>query len=511
MSTSSDNQLAGRLEDTAKQSGSIFALKIVVFVVGFFLNFVLARFFGSEVIGEYSLLLSVINMALIFSVFGLDVAMIKFIPISKSKNGIDGVNLVSFIALVSGVSLSIVMGIVLWLSSDFIADKVFGAPQLHVLIKFGSIGIIPLTATRVLGGIYKGFRKSRTYVFIFELLSKIIILLLVTVVALLGYRESAYVAIAWVFCQLVIVSTLLVLSSKFGISLIRGYRSSNANAHIVSSERKTIFGFASTMILVAVMTFMLGKLDIIMIGIFMTPSDVGVYKVALIISSLVLFVMSSSNSIFPSHISELYHNDKIHELRSMYSSITKWIIVSTFPIVVSIIVFSVELLSIFGLEFISGAEALVILTIGFCINTIVGSNGYMLNMSGYEKVVLANNASMGIMNIILNVVLIPEYGIVGAAAATSVSVSVISIAKVIEVKILMDIFPYDNSYTPVVVGMLLLVTASSIVHSYINSIIYIIPFSIVCVIVMVGLVYAYRDSRDELIIQAVLGKLGRRV
>ena len=77
---------------------------------------------------------------------------------------------------------------------------------------------------------------------------------------------------------------------------------------------------------------------------------------------------------------------------------------------------------VFGGPYVQAYSALCILVIGQLINAVMGSVGLFLSMTGHEKETLRALAISAILNVVLNALLIPKFGIIGAASATAVSV-----------------------------------------------------------------------------------------
>ncbi|MCK5536143.1 MAG: polysaccharide biosynthesis C-terminal domain-containing protein, partial [Bacteroidales bacterium] len=100
---------------------------------------------------------------------------------------------------------------------------------------------------------------------------------------------------------------------------------------------------------------------------------------------------------------------------------TKLIFWISSPLLIIFLLFPSLILGFFGEEFIIGSMALIVLVCGQFINSIVGPVGQIMNMTGYQKVLQYTAIISATMNIMLNYILIPEYGITGAAVATAFS------------------------------------------------------------------------------------------
>ena len=122
------------------------------------------------------------------------------------------------------------------------------------------------------------------------------------------------------------------------------------------------------------------------------------------------------------------------------------------PALIWLIGFGDDLLRFFGSDFPAGYTALVILGIGVLTRCGVGSVGTLLVLSGHQNYNAINIAIVTAANIGLNLYLIPRYGVLGAAIATSIALAAINIVGLIEVRILLRIWPYRLSYLKLVLA-----------------------------------------------------------
>lgn len=109
--------------------------------------------------------------------------------------------------------------------------------------------------------------------------------------------------------------------------------------------------------------------DRLILGFFTDPLTVGLYTAALTISSLLLFVFSAFSFNYRPILSEYLASHDFSEIKKLYSSITKWIFLITFPLTIYVIFFSREIIFlIYGADFIAAQIPLIILSIGISVN-----------------------------------------------------------------------------------------------------------------------------------------------
>ncbi|HEX8132053.1 MAG TPA: polysaccharide biosynthesis C-terminal domain-containing protein, partial [Actinomycetes bacterium] len=183
--------------------------------------------------------------------------------------------------------------------------------------------------------------------------------------------------------------------------------------------------------------------DTLLLGLLGNSGQVGVYNVATRLVQLATFVMVPINAAFSPRIADLYQRGRMDRLRHTYGLAASWIVRLSLPAFVLLVVFPRDLLALFGRGFAAGAAVTVILATGKFIDAATGPCGLMLNMTGRPKLNLLNNLAGLVLNVVLNVVLIPRYGIVGAAAAWAISLAVINGSRMLQVWLSMRMVPFE--------------------------------------------------------------------
>jgi O-antigen/teichoic acid export membrane protein len=199
---------------------------------------------------------------------------------------------------------------------------------------------------------------------------------------------------------------------------------------------KKILSISFPMLMTATMAFAIGETGVIMLGIFRPEAEVGYYAIAVKLATLPTFVLQAINSIAAPKFSTLYYSGKIDELLYVAKKSAKLIFWTTVPILLTLIVFGKFLLGLlFGQEFTVAYLALLFLIIGQFINSISGSTGLFLNMTGHQKIFLNIIAFSSFVNMGLNLVLVPYFGIYGSAFAGMICLNLWNIATLIYIKL----------------------------------------------------------------------------
>ncbi|MEC7871940.1 MAG: polysaccharide biosynthesis C-terminal domain-containing protein, partial [Candidatus Neomarinimicrobiota bacterium] len=188
------------------------------------------------------------------------------------------------------------------------------------------------------------------------------------------------------------------------------------------------------MFVIILQTFM-HWMDILMLGYFTNASTVGLYHPAARTAGLLQALLISFISIYAPMISQFHSEKNILKMNQTYKMVSRWLLVFSIPISIMFILFPENILSLFGKEYISSANVLIILTISTLLQAIFGAASPTLGMSGFTRLVLINTCVAFILNLGLNYTLIPLYGINGAAYATLITLTIVGFIRATQVRI----------------------------------------------------------------------------
>lgn len=165
------------------------------------------------------------------------------------------------------------------------------------------------------------------------------------------------------------------------------------------------------------------RLDILILGLFVATSEVGVYRAVVQGSLAVGLGLQTLNRVFAPHFARLYAANELHDLQAVVTTAARAALAVTVPAAIVIVIWGEFLLSLaFGSEFGKGHAALAILCLGQVVSAGFGSVGYLLAMTGHERETVRGMGVGVALNVFLNLVLTPLYGAVGAATATTASI-----------------------------------------------------------------------------------------
>jgi len=411
-------------------TGSVWALgaKVISTGLAMLTSIIIVRVYGAEVMGIVAMVNSFLMLATIFTVLGTNTSILRLIPEHIVRFSPTSAYRVYRKTQYFVAGISVISGGIFFLGSPFIANKIFSKPHLSFFFALAAVFIVFKSLVILNTQAVRGLRLIRTFAFMQMLpsLSKLLILLVITVLFFNRYNP-----VYALFASLLITALvgILVMESMFKKKM-------NASDAIQDMPLQDILSLSRPMLLTATMNFAIGQMGVIMLGIFRSEAEVGRYSIAVNLATLTAFFLQAINTIAAPRFSELYHTSRMNELFHVAKKSSKLIFWTTAPILLVLLAFGKIILTLlYGQEFGQAYAALFFLVIGQFVNAISGSTGIFMNMTGHEKKLKDIMYIAAGINIFLNLLLIPGYGIEGAAVSAMVSLSFLNIYTLIYIKL----------------------------------------------------------------------------
>jgi O-antigen/teichoic acid export membrane protein len=206
--------------------------------------------------------------------------------------------------------------------------------------------------------------------------------------------------------------------------------------------------------------------DTLMLGYFKTPEIVGMYSAAFTIANLLSVITNSVGYIYVPVISQLYSRNQIEELGIVNATSTKLSFMFTLPIFFLFFLYPDFILSFFyDSRYVASSTVFQILALGFITNAYFGLNYFTLMSIGKSRFLMNCTLISSILNVVLNLVLIPHFGMVGAAIASTLSFALIEVFMTVKLYHLLNIHPFTNGYLRLTVLSLGLVSFFYVVNN----------------------------------------------
>ncbi len=425
-------------KEVVKRSSSAIIIRLSGFFLAYLFTFLVARFYGAEANGLFSLSLTVLTLLVIIGRMGFDVAMVKGFSKNLSSNQ-EGVAKATYLKILSFViPFSIALSAAFYFLTPYLAEYIFQKESLIPAFHIISFAVPGWTITVINASVFRGYRNTNAFVFYMNMgrFLLAVAFLLITIYLLTVAQPLMIPVIVYMLsCNILGAISIIQIVMK-----LRNVEAAKAQDH----QFMALWQEAFPMFLSTAMVFLMGWLDTLVLGIYRSESDVGVYYVAVKLATVTSFVLTAVNSISAPKFAELYYGNSKEEFRNFVSNVTQFIFWGSLPILLILLLFPRLILSIFGEEFPTAWLALSILTVGQFVNAFSGSVGNILQMTGYQKV-FRNILSIGLLiNILLNFTLAPQFGKEGVAIASMVSLSFWNITSALFIKKRMKVSTFYN-------------------------------------------------------------------
>lgn len=402
----------------------------------------ISKVLGAGSLGNFILAITVFNILGFASTLGMKFGTLRYVAYHRGRDDMPRVKGTIFSSAVIALIMGGILGGLLFFFSSWIAVRLFHAPGLRTSLRILAFTLPLLSLSTVIISSLQGFKAIKEKVCLENFIQPLFALLLIGVALVAGRSLTAALG-AWAASVVFVCLLSLIFLRR-----VYPFLWSGPLPHFAV---KTLLSFSLPLLGVGFLYYLFTRMDILMLGYFKSSTDVGVYAIAARLSVLIAFPLDAVNVIFEPIIAEISGMRQEEKFSALYQMITYRIVVVGFPLFMLLIIFAPPVMALFGKSFTVGISVLVILALGQLINIGVGSAGALLSMTGHSRLNLYNTISMLVLNFILNCILIPRLGIRGAAIATAVSVGLINLLRIGEVRLILHLHPFTLKYLKTVI------------------------------------------------------------
>jgi O-antigen/teichoic acid export membrane protein len=409
----SDRRRAGR------DALNAFAIRVASAGLAYVTQVLLARWIGTF---DYGIFVGVWTWVLILgglSSLGLNIALMRFVPEYTEKDrlsllrGLLQQSRLVTVSVSTGVAV-VALGL-LWLFGAHL-DRHYVLP-----LMLGMLCLPPYTLTDM----HDGLGRAKTWINIAlvppYILRPLLILVFMAIAKAAGLPLTAVMALTCAIASTWLTAVLqaIVIERRLGEDVPRGPRQYQPGTWIAA---------AAPIWFISAAELAMQNTDVLFLQFFLSPDAVGVYFAALKTISLIAFVGYAVGSAVSSRLSALHARDDRPALIATIHDAVNWTFWPSLAGAALLLLAGRSLLSLFGPEFQSGYPAMVILVVGLLIRASVGPAEFMLRMLGAQTQCAYVLGGTALLNVLLNLILVPAYGILGAATATSLTLISATIA-----------------------------------------------------------------------------------
>ncbi|MFI8622095.1 oligosaccharide flippase family protein [Marinomonas sp. NPDC078689] len=386
-----------------KQVFSSFFLKILGSFLGFFSTILIARKLGATDSGYYFFSFSIVMIISTISRFGLDHTLLKMIGAQFGLGRSVSNSILTFSLVASFIlSVTICIFIYVFLSWDY-AFRMLGSEKIFYIKEMLPASIL-LALLTIVGISFQGERKH------FLGLAFLNVIPPFTLISLIFLFYNDEVSVAYFY------ETSLALSLT--LALLLWFKSSN-KFDFDKRVYKEVLNSCLPMWVVAFSSILVQWFSPLIIGVFETPDKVAFLLAAQRTSLLISFLLTAVNVIVAPRFAKYYKEKDFTSLENLFSVSTRFLLLISIPLIFLVVVFSQNIMGLFGESFKDWSILLIILSIGQFINLVTGSVGYLLTMTGNERVFRNIILCTSPIYLILTTIMSFYYGVIGSAISTA--------------------------------------------------------------------------------------------
>ncbi len=408
-----------RVDEELINGSSVFFLTKIL---GLLFNYLFLWWFVSEYNttkwGFVTLCITIANIIGMISILGFDIILMKYISVLKSKFQYGEIKDIIVKSTFNSILISGTVGLIFFVFARQFSSILFSNPNEAPWVQVIAIGIPAYGLYHLNNSIFAGIKRMIWFGFFrnvvpfsFSLLFGIALHYWIVPQYFPRFGESGILIL---LCYFII----LYLAVFFGFILLNKQLELRKTVRKASVKYASLYKESLPLLIGTSMALILGSGDVLVLGVLKNAYVVGVYDIVGKLSLLMLLVIMSVNAILPAKFAELYANKEFNKLKLLsYQSnrLIFWISTALFLVM---IVISPWILSLFTIKFAKGVYVIFILLGAQYINTICGSNMVLLKMTDHHYFFRNLMIFAAIFNIVLNFILIPEYGMMGAAMTT---------------------------------------------------------------------------------------------
>jgi O-antigen/teichoic acid export membrane protein len=378
---------------------------------------------GSTGLGIFSQAYAVLTLATLAAMVGMQTSLTRYVAGYVAAG--DWADIRPTVRLGMGVAcgVALLVAVLVAAVSPWLANDVLREPGVATPLVLAAVALPFAVYSRTAGAVLQGHHRMRDFVVVTLMVEPGVRLVGMAVVLFAGGGIDAAAGVL-VFSN--------VAASAWGWHRMRSTMLPVARRQPV--KVRPFLRFSAATWVASLATTGLVWLDTLLLGIYRPSDEVGVYQVATRLVALATLGSVPIASAFAPRITRMIQRQDWVNLSAAYGATTTWSTRLAVPGLALCLVVPGPLLGLFGAQYTTAAAVTVILVVGKLVEAATGPCGMVLNMSSRVGLNATNNVVALAVNIGLNVLLIPRFGLVGAAIAWSVSLVLVNLARLIEVR-----------------------------------------------------------------------------
>jgi O-antigen/teichoic acid export membrane protein len=395
-----------------------------------------ARFLGVAGYGLYALAIMFARISAVLLVFGVPISILHYLPIQLSRSEPQralGTILGSLpLPLANGLTLALVLAF----CGDWVAARFLHQPQAAHFLSVLGFAIPLVVLVDLLASIARGFGRALSAVLMQNIAPQ---LCAICVLLLLLLFHGPKIGVA--YGQVAGLTAGVAVGIGFVVRLVRQQIGRVRPVLALGS----LYGYAIPIALNVAATLVIGFTDIYLLAVLRDAGTVGVYRACMQVVLAFGLPMSAIRAAIAPVYTVLIAESRYKLLQDVYSAAVRLATFATLPLLLVIIVNGGDLLRIMGPAFAIGTTALQVLACGQCCEAAFTPAHVVLIIGGRQRLEAGNMALAAGLNLVLNLTLIPAYGLLGAALSTATSLIGLAALRTLQLRRVLGLHTVDRT------------------------------------------------------------------
>jgi O-antigen/teichoic acid export membrane protein len=386
----------------------------------------MGRLLGADAVGHYFLALVLMQLAGTFCRLGFADALLRFVAIDAAAGRGSRVKGTVRFTLTVAVVVSIAMSAVLFALADPVSEQLFRQPALSAYLRWMAVTLPFFTVFVLSLNVTQALRRMDLVVMARDLAQPAAMIAAAAILFLTWRSASGFLA-----------GHLLSMALGCGVSLYflaRLLTVVPASAAGAFGEWKVLLAFSLPVAGSDVINFLFRWSDTLVVSFLGSASDVGIYNAALRTTLLLNLLAVAVTALYAPMIANHYDQGRYQSIEIILKTLIRWCLILALPIVLTLGLLGDRVLLLWGPSFAAGSTAIAVLAVSQMLLITSGLLAFTLVMCGRQYLELTNVVVVTVVNVGLNLVFVPRYGINGAALAMLCSQTVILLARLVEVR-----------------------------------------------------------------------------
>jgi O-antigen/teichoic acid export membrane protein len=386
--------------------------------------------------GLFLLGLSVVNLTAGLADCGLRWGVLRWASMAWGRGDRAELKATMVAGMAFGLGASLLAGALVALGGWLWAASWFKAPDLGWLLPWLAFSIPATALTMLMVSAFQALRRFTVIALLLHGLDPFLRIVIFMALHEVGWQVGAAMVSH-------VVATIVVALVAF--SWLR-YGTSALTPEVRSRYSVgPLLAFSLPLLLANLAGLVLQWADTLIVGTYLSARDVGIYGMATRLATLSGMFLAALGSVFAPQIYALYASKNLSEVARLYRQSTRWIIALGLPVFLFTVLNAQHLLALFGQEFVEGRWALIVLALASLVVGGTGAAGDIVFMVGRSRAALWTSLLVTVVALALNLWLVPQYGILGAAIGSGSALALGNFINVVQGWWFTGFHPYHRS------------------------------------------------------------------